>query len=214
MATTTPRSPTRRSTRPRSQRTRAGWGTITREQIIDQAVRRLRERGHEQLTIRGLADDLAVAPMSIYRHVRDKDDLLDEVVDRLLADNWRPRAREEDWRAWTVEAADWLRRFLVHQPPALDAYLSHPVATPNAVARMKAMTAVLAQGTSSEERAERAFAAIHTYTLGFAALESGRARSPGRDYPEGAIERQLASYTRPRQFREGLGYLLDGVTGT
>ena len=48
--------------------------------------------GYEQMSIRSLADELGVAPMSLYRHVRDKDDLLDEVVDRLLAKAWRPSA--------------------------------------------------------------------------------------------------------------------------
>jgi AcrR family transcriptional regulator len=37
------------------------------------------------MTIRSLAAELGVAPMSLYRHVRDKDDLSDEVVDRFLA---------------------------------------------------------------------------------------------------------------------------------
>ena len=51
--------------------------------------------------------------MSLYRHVRDKDDLLDEVVDRLLVRAWKPRADAADWRAWIAEAADKLRHFLV-----------------------------------------------------------------------------------------------------
>ena len=36
------------------------------------------------MTIRGLAADLDVAPMSLYRYIRDKDDLMDEVVEELL----------------------------------------------------------------------------------------------------------------------------------
>jgi AcrR family transcriptional regulator len=44
------------------------------------------------MTIRSLAAELGVAPMSLYRHVRNKDDLIDEVVDRLLARAWKPGA--------------------------------------------------------------------------------------------------------------------------
>src|SRR5438270_803434 len=91
----------------RSSTARTPWGTITREQIIDVATRAIRTAGgYEQMTIRSLAADLGVAPMSLYRHVRDKDDLLDEVVDRLLARAWKPRCDTSDWRAWVVEAAD------------------------------------------------------------------------------------------------------------
>jgi AcrR family transcriptional regulator len=77
--------------------------------------------------------------MSLYRHIRDKDDLLDEVVDRLLTDLWRPATAEDDWRAWTIEAATRLRDFLVGQPAALHVYFAHPVVSPAAVDRMNAM---------------------------------------------------------------------------
>jgi hypothetical protein len=80
-----------------------------------------------EFSIRSLAASLGVAPMSLYRHIRDKDDLLDEVVDRLLTDLWRPATAEDDWRAWTIEAATRLRDFLVGQPAALHVYFAHPV---------------------------------------------------------------------------------------
>jgi AcrR family transcriptional regulator len=184
------------------------------------------------MTIRSLAADMGVSPMSLYRHVRDKDDLLDEVVDRLLARTWRPRADQSDWRAWLAEAAERLRRFLVSQPAALHVYLTHPVVSPAAVARMNAIMEVLRAALGDEQAAQRAYAAIHTYTIGFAALEASRAgwnppeaghqshgpsRPPSRiePYPfpsddEDLIER-LAAYTTPQQFSQGLTYLLDGI---
>jgi hypothetical protein len=51
------------------------------------------DAGYEQMTIRSPASDLGVGPMTLCRHVRDKDDLLDDVPDRLLlAPTWKPRA--------------------------------------------------------------------------------------------------------------------------
>jgi AcrR family transcriptional regulator len=85
------------------------------------------------MSIRSLAASLGVAPMSLYRHIRDKDDLLSEVTDQLLADAWRPAAAEDDWQAWIIEAASRLREFLVSQPAALHVYLRHP--TPVTVLR-------------------------------------------------------------------------------
>jgi AcrR family transcriptional regulator len=210
---------------------RAPWGSINREQIIDAAVRAVRARGYEHLTIRSLAADLGVSPMALYHHVRDKDDLLDEVVDRLLARAWKPRTDPADWRAWIAEAAEKLRHLLVAQPAALHVYLTHPVISPSAISRMDSIMAVLRQALEDEQTAQRGYAAIHTYTIGFAALEASRSgwRSPhegqappagrSREIEEpvsdnpGLVER-LAAYTSADQFRRGLNYLLDGIDRT
>src|SRR5579871_7006107 len=75
---------------------RAAWGSISREEIVGAAVEVVTAGGYEEMSIRSLAASLGVAPMSLYRHIRDKDDLLGEVTDRLLAGSWRPDAAEED----------------------------------------------------------------------------------------------------------------------
>lgn len=188
---------------------------MSREQVVDAATAIVRTEGYEHLTVRRIAAELGVAPMTLYRHVRDKDDLLDEVVDRLLTRAWRPRADRQDWRAWTTEAADKLRRFLVAQPAALHVYLSHPVVSPTNVARMEAMVEVLQGAVGDEAAAQRAYAAVQTYTIGFAALAASRAgwRPPPHRSGEsaGELAAQLARYASPRQFADGLSYLLDGI---
>jgi TetR/AcrR family transcriptional regulator, tetracycline repressor protein len=194
---------------PRVERT--PWGTISREQVVATAIEEIAKGGYEQLTIRSLAARLGVAPMSLYRHIRDKDDLLDEVVERLLVGAWEPSSPTADWRAWVTEAADKLRALLVAEPAALYVYLRHPVVSPVAIQRMKAIMGVLRQAGLDEPAARRAYAALHTYTVGFAALEASRA---GWTPPEGrvnSVARQLAAYTTPRQFTEGLRYLLEGI---
>jgi AcrR family transcriptional regulator len=220
--------PQKTSTAPRAGG-RAPWGTISRQQIVDAAERVVRAGGYEQMTIRSLAADLGISPMALYHHVRDKDDLLDDVVDRLLARAWKPRADPADWRAWISEAAERLRHLLVAQPAALHVYLTHPVASPAALDRMDSVMAELRQALGDEQSAQRAYAAIHTYTVGFAALEAsrsgwqppqdsrpraGRASSrdtqrPVSDNPD--LVQRLAAYTTPDQFRQGLNYLLDGI---
>jgi AcrR family transcriptional regulator len=225
-------APAPRSTTASTKSGRVPWGTISRKQIVDAAERVVRTRGYEQLTIRGLAADLGVSPMALYHHVRDKDDLLDEIVDRLLARAWKPRADPADWQTWIIEAADRLRQLLVAQPAALHVYLTHPVASPAALARMDSVMRVLRQTLGDEQPAQRAYAAIHTYTVGFAALEASRS---GWQPPQGSrpssveagsdpnqesdrpvsqnpqLVQRLAAYTTPDQFRQGLNYLLDGI---
>jgi AcrR family transcriptional regulator len=178
--------------------------------VVAEATTVVKAGGYEQMTIRSLAAQLGVAPMSLYHHVRDKDDLLDEVVDRLLADAWQPSAPQSNWRAWVAEAASTLRSFLVDQPAALHVYLQHPVVSPAAIARMEAMMNVLRSAGFDEAGARRAYGAVHTYTVGFAALEASRA---GWTPPEDgdAVAQQLAAYTSARQFDDGLHYLLEGL---
>lgn len=206
-ATASKTSPARQSSAGR----RAPWGTISRETVIEAATKVVSAGGYEEMSIRSLAADLGVAPMTIYRHVDDKDDLLDEVVDRLLVKSWKPTVSRDDWRAWIMQAADKLRRFLVSQPAALHVYLRHPVVSPAAVTRMNAVMEVLREGLGDEDAARRAYAAVHTYTLGFAALEANRAgwRPDGDDVDD--LAHELATYTSPQQFADGLGYILDGI---
>jgi AcrR family transcriptional regulator len=189
----------------------AARGTMSREQIVRAAVRTVRAGQFEQMTIRSLAADLNVSPMSLYRHVRDKDDLLNEVVDRLLVRRWRPRSDSSDWYAWTKEAAERFRDFLITQPVALYVYLRHPVVSPVSIARMETMIAVLRSAGFDDDAARRAYATVHTYTIGFAALESSRARSTRAVDLAHEVAAELAAFTTPRQFSEGLTYLLEGI---
>lgn len=191
---------------------RAPWGTICREDIVRAAMKIVTAGGYEHMSIRTLAASLGVAPMSLYRHIRDKDDLLDEVVDRLLARTWRPAAAEDDWHAWITEAASRLRDFLASQPAALHVYLRHPVVSPAAIDRMNAMMSVLRRTGIDEQTARSGYGTLHTYTIGFAALEAARAGwAPGSGDAD-SLARQLAAYTTTGQFTEGLQYLLEGIS--
>jgi len=190
---------------------RARWGSLSREDIVEAAVTIVQAGGYEEMSIRSLAADLGVAPMSLYRHIRDKDDLLNEVVGRLLAEVWRPAVSEANWQEWITEAAANLRQFLVTQPAALHVYLTHPVIAPAAIERMDAMMGVLRKTGLDEATARSAYGALHTYTIGFAALEASRAGWVPANQDASSLARQLAAYTTAGQFMEGLRYLLEGI---
>jgi AcrR family transcriptional regulator len=76
------------------------------ERLIRAAMDEIAAGRYEGLTVRNLAARLGVAPMSLYRHARDKEDLLAEVTDRLLAEAWEPAADIGETWAWIVEACD------------------------------------------------------------------------------------------------------------
>lgn len=61
-------------------------GPLTRELVVDTALRLVESQGSEALTMRRLAEDLGAAVTAIYWHVGNRDTLLDLLVERLLDD--------------------------------------------------------------------------------------------------------------------------------
>jgi AcrR family transcriptional regulator len=191
-------------------RQRAKWGSLTRPQIVDAALSVIEGGHYEDLTIRSLAQALDVAPMSLYRHIHDKDDLLDEITDRFLSSTWRPMKDDESWREWIVDGAKRFRQLLVSQPAVLHVFLSHPVATSVALERMDVILGVLHDAGFSVEEANRTYAALHTYTIGFSALEASRSKWVSTSKENDDAKRHLASFTTKKQFVVGLEMLLSG----
>jgi len=195
-------------------RPRAQWGGLSREQIVAAAIATIENGDYGSMTIRSLAKGLGVAPMALYRHIRDRDDLLDEVTDQLLAKSWRPTGSYETWQAWISEAAMRFRSLLVSQPAVLHVYLSHPVATPAALERMRAMLQMLREAGLDERTAEQHYATLHTYTIGFSALEASRSKWTSTNAIDDAMMKQLATFTTTNQFVAGMELLLQGVQHT
>lgn len=79
---------------------KAGTGTrerLNREKVLHAAVALADEAGIGQLNMRRLAQELQVVPMALYKHVAGKDELLDGMVDIIIADI-DPAAAQEDWK--------------------------------------------------------------------------------------------------------------------
>jgi AcrR family transcriptional regulator len=76
---------------------------LSRQRVLAAAVALVDAHGIKALTMRRLADELQVEAMSLYYHLRDKEALLDGVVETVIAeiditgldgDGWRARLRE------------------------------------------------------------------------------------------------------------------------
>jgi AcrR family transcriptional regulator len=61
-------------------------GELTRQDVIDAAAGLVAEYGYAGLTMRALARRCGVPTMTLYRHVRDKEDLLGALADRVLGE--------------------------------------------------------------------------------------------------------------------------------
>jgi AcrR family transcriptional regulator len=65
--------------------------------IVKSALAVADTEGLDAVTIRRLAQEHQVTPMALYRHFKDKDDLLQALADRLLADVVLPEADDQPW---------------------------------------------------------------------------------------------------------------------
>src|SRR6476660_2854518 len=70
---------------------------LSRDRVLDAAVGLADEAGIESLSMRRLAQELGVVPMALYKHVASKDELLDGMVDAIVAEI-DPPVRDADWR--------------------------------------------------------------------------------------------------------------------
>jgi AcrR family transcriptional regulator len=72
---------------------------LTRERIVAAAIRVADAEGLAQLSMRRIATELGTAPMSLYRHVNGKDELLVSMMDSVLAEDPLPDRPPKGWRA-------------------------------------------------------------------------------------------------------------------
>ncbi|MGK5557543.1 TetR/AcrR family transcriptional regulator [Actinomadura kijaniata] len=98
---------------------------LTVPRIVDRAVAIADAEGLEALSMRRIAEDLGVAPMSIYTYVPGKAELLDLMVDRVNGEqappeegSWRERLEHiahENWRL--LHRHPWLLHVSAARPP-------------------------------------------------------------------------------------------------
>jgi AcrR family transcriptional regulator len=144
---------------------------ISREAVLAAALRLADEQGLDAVTMHAVARRLRVTPMALYRHVDDKNALLDGLVEVLLTEYPLPRA-EGEWDERLIALADGIRDTARRHPAVFPLLLTRPAVTPSARVVRDAV-----QGGLPEAEVARAERLISTAVLGFAASEaSGRFR--------------------------------------
>jgi AcrR family transcriptional regulator len=86
---------------------------LTRDAIIDAALRVVDTEGLVALSMRRLASELRVVPASLYGHVSGREELLQLLLDRVAGEIGRPPADPDDWQAACREFLRSLRSALV-----------------------------------------------------------------------------------------------------
>jgi len=139
---------------------------LTRERVLRTAVRLADESGIEALSMRKLAQALDVVPMALYRHVANKDELLDALVDVVISEI-DPPLDGADWK--TVIRARILsaRRALLRHPWASQVMESRKIPTPVVLEYMDSMIGLFRTGGFSLDLTHHAMHTMGSRMFGF-----------------------------------------------
>ena len=89
--------------------------SLSRERVLAGAITVADAGGIGALTIRTLAQELGVKPMSVYHYVANKDEIIDGIVDLVYAEIDLP-VPGGDWRTEMRRRAHSARRVLANHP--------------------------------------------------------------------------------------------------
>jgi AcrR family transcriptional regulator len=117
--------------------------------------------------MRKLAEVLRVAPMALYRHVANKDDLIDAMIDVVFSEI-EPPAREADWRPAMRQRAIAVRDALLRHRWAVGLMESRAHPGPANLRHHDAVLGNLRASGFSVEMAAHAYSVLDSYIYGFA----------------------------------------------
>lgn len=204
---------------------------LSRERVLRGAVAVADAGGLGSLTIRSLARELGVKPMSVYYHVANKDEILDGIVDLVFGEIDLP-SPGGDWRSEIRRRALSARRALRRHPWAIALMESRTSPGPATLRHHDATIGTLRAAGFSVAMTAHAYALLDAYVYGFALQEASlpfdgpetvadvaepmmRQISP-EEYPN-LVEMATEHILRPGydfgdEFEFGLGLILDALT--
>ena len=147
---------------------RAGLrGRLTRERVLGVAMAQADGGGLEALSMRKLADELHVAPMALYRHIANKDDLIDGLIDVVFREVGMP-AIGTDWKSAMRGRAIALRDVLARHRWAIGLMESRRHPGPANLRHHDAVIGSLRAGGFDMAMAAHAYSLLDGYIYGFA----------------------------------------------
>jgi TetR/AcrR family transcriptional regulator, tetracycline repressor protein len=156
--------------------------TLSRERIIVTAIAFVDENGLSALTMRRLGKELGVEAMSLYRHVNGREDLLEGIVDRMVAQlQLRPDGDElgpaDGWQAYLQWLAHGVRTLAREHPRVFPLIATRHPAAPWLRPPLRSLrvvedflTMLISRGFS-DTRAVTAYRAFSSFLLGHLLLE-------------------------------------------
>jgi AcrR family transcriptional regulator len=150
-----------------------GAGSLDQVKIVACAVRLLDSGGDSSFSMRLLATELNVTPMSVYWYVKNKDDLLELALDVVAGEIELPAVDAgHDWREdLRALAAAW-RRTMVAHPWAIRCYGEYLNIGPQSLRFTECAQTVVARSPLPARDQPAALAAVFQYVYGFTSTEN------------------------------------------
>jgi len=139
---------------------------LSRDRILRTAVALADEGGVESLSMRKIAVELGVVPMALYKHVSNKDEMLDGMVDVVVGEI-DPPLPDADWKTTIRERVLSARRALLRHPWASQVIESRTDPTPTVIEYMDSMIGIFRAGGFSIDVTHHAMHAMGSRLLGF-----------------------------------------------
>jgi AcrR family transcriptional regulator len=203
---------------------------LSRERVLRGAVAIADGSGIGALTMRSLAQELGVKPMSLYYYVTSKDEILDGIVDLVFGEIELP-SPDGDWRTEMRRRAISARSVLRRHPWAIGLMESRASPGPATLHHHDATIGTLRAAGFSVPMTAHAHALLDSYVYGFALQEAALPFTGPETVAEVAqpIARQLSADLYPNfaelvtelilqpgydfgnEFEFGLGLILDAL---
>jgi AcrR family transcriptional regulator len=161
---------------------------LSKERVLAAAVALADEGGVDALSMRKLAQALGVVPMALYKHVANKDELLDGMIDVVVGEI-DPPAGGADWKTAIRRRVLSARRMLLRHPWASEVIESRMKAranpTPVVLAYLDSMIGIFRTGGFSMDLTHHAMHVMGSRLLGFSQelFEDNPDRDPEPDMP-------------------------------
>jgi AcrR family transcriptional regulator len=204
---------------------------VTRERVLDTALLLADEGGIEALSMRRIGKMLGVEGMALYNHVANKDDILDGIVERVLAEIPLP-ADDGDWKEEMRERAVAARRIFLRHPWAIGLLEArHAGSSPARLSYYDAVLGCLRAAGFTATLSMQAFSIIDSFLYGFILQELSlpfddpdSLEEVGEDllrqmadaYPhltEATVQAMADGWDYSEQFQFGLDLILDALAG-
>ena len=203
---------------------------LTRERVLRAAIAHADAGGLEALTMRTLAEMLQVAPMALYRHVANKNDLIDAMVDAVFAEIGVP-AGGGDWKTSMRQRAVAVREALARHPWAVGLMESRRTPGPANLRHHDGMIGRLRAAGFGVAETAHAYSLLDSYIYGFALTKANLPFEtsdqvgavagamlepfPVNEYPNLVefLDKHVMQpgYDYEQEFESGLDVILDGL---
>ena len=167
---------------------------LSRDRIIAAALQLVDDKGETALTMRNLAAALHVQAMSLYHHVRNREDLLDGLAELLVATELPIAPSDQPWDDALREFTRAIRRTAQRHPAAFQLVGLRPLRSDRALQPVHALLARLTDSGLAATTAVATYRLAAAYARGYALAEIRGltlARPPDRDTAAAPLQEAL-----------------------